>query len=79
MIFVVDRRLKVDMVGTNSGRDPVVELLGFGDALGGQIGWPEGLRDHDVRVRKPRSNADPGPSLSEVTTKVWPLKCKIFA
>ena len=29
-----------------------LQLRRLGDALGGHIGWPEGLRDHDFRVRQ---------------------------
>ena len=29
-----------------------VESVVGGDALGGLLSWPEGLRGHDVRVRK---------------------------
>jgi hypothetical protein len=40
------------VVRADTGSDRKLQLLGFADALGGQISWPERLRDHDVRVRK---------------------------
>ena len=48
----VDRGLKVDVVGADAGGDGELQLLGLGDPIGRQIGRPEGLRDHDIRVRK---------------------------
>ena len=59
--FAVDRRLKVDVVGTDAGSDRKLQLLSLGDALRGQISRPERLRDHNVRVAelalKPGSGA----------------------
>ena len=46
----LDRRLQVDMVGADPGGDRELEILRLGDALGGQIGRPEGLRDDDVGI-----------------------------
>src|SRR5580704_17486913 len=48
----VDRGLKVDVIGADAGGDGELQLLRFGDALGRQIGRPEGLRDHDICVSK---------------------------
>ena len=45
----------------------------LGDAFGGQIGGPERLRDHDLGIRRARVRRRlSGPSLSEVTTRLWP-------
>ena len=60
------------MVGADAGGDRELEVLRFGDPLGGQIGRPERLRDDDVRVGSSRSKTESGPSLSAVTTSWWP-------
>ena len=38
------------MVRADAGGDCQLQLLRLGDALGGQIGRPEGLRDHDFGI-----------------------------
>ena len=47
---LVDRGLQVDMVGADAGGQRELQILRLGDALGGQIGRPEGLRDDDVGI-----------------------------
>mmetsp|Transcript_14560 Transcript_14560/g.38612 ORF Transcript_14560/g.38612 Transcript_14560/m.38612 type:complete len:422 (-) Transcript_14560:51-1316(-) len=43
-------RREVHVVAADPGRDAEPQLRGLGDALGGHVGGPEGLRDHDLRV-----------------------------
>ena len=35
--------LQINVIGADAGGDGELQLLGLGDALGGQIGGPEGL------------------------------------
>ena len=46
----VDRGLQIDMVGADPGGQRELEILRLGDAFGGQIGRPEGLRDDHVGI-----------------------------
>ena len=75
----IHRRLQVDMVGANAGRDRKLELRRLGDALGRHIGRPERLRNDDLGVGKLALEArNSAPSLSEVTTRVWPSDFEKF-
>src|SRR3546814_4212730 len=46
----LDRRVEIDMVGTDTSSERELELGRLGDALGRQIGGPEGLRDYYLSV-----------------------------
>ena len=46
----LDRGLEVDVVGADPGGDRELQLRRLGDALGGQVGGPERLRDDDLGV-----------------------------
>ena len=46
----LDRGLQVDVVGADPGGDRELQVRRLGDPLGGQVGGPEGLRDHDLGV-----------------------------
>ena len=48
----LDRGLQIDVVGADARGDRQLQLGRLGDPLGGQIGGPERLRDHDLRVRQ---------------------------
>ena len=41
------RRLKIDMIGADPGRDRKLQSSRFGDPILGQVGRPERLRNHD--------------------------------
>src|SRR3546814_1803424 len=43
----LDRRVEIDMVGTDTSSERELELGRLGDALGRQIGGPEGLRSEE--------------------------------
>ena len=45
-----DRRVQVDMVGTDAGGDRQLQVRRLGDPLGGQVGRPERLGDDDIGV-----------------------------
>ena len=47
---VLDRRLQVDVVGADAGGQRELQLRRLGDPLGGQVGGPERLGDHDIGV-----------------------------
>ena len=40
------------MIGADASRHGQLQLLGLRDPLGGELGWPKGLRDHDFGVRQ---------------------------
>src|SRR3546814_11655165 len=42
----LDRRVEIDMVGTATSSERELELGRLGDALGRQIGGPDGVRDY---------------------------------
>ena len=68
------------MVRADAGGDRQLELRRLGDPLGGQVGRPEGLRDDDVGIGEfALENRILGPSLSDVTTSVWPAILEEFA
>ena len=50
VIPAADRRLEVDVVGSDTGGDRELQLGRLGDALGGQVRRPERLGDHDIGV-----------------------------
>ena len=47
-----DRGFQVDVVRPDARRDSHLQILRLGDPLCRQIGRPERLRDHDVRIHK---------------------------
>src|SRR3546814_11827731 len=46
----LDRRVEIDMVGTDTSSERELVLGRLGDAHGRQIGGPEGLRDYYLSV-----------------------------
>src|SRR3546814_1637980 len=46
----LDRRVEIDMVGTDTSSERELKLVRLGDALGRQIGGPEGLGDYYLSV-----------------------------
>ena len=84
-------RVEVDVVRADTGGDAELEVLRLGDDLLGQVAGVEGRGDDDLGVdwsgQSSRSKADApisfcmtesGPSLSSVTTTVWPASSKRF-
>lgn len=41
---------QIDVIGSDTRSDAVLELWGLGKSLRGDVRWPEWLRDYDVRV-----------------------------
>ena len=49
---VLGRRLEVDVVGPDPGGHRKLQIRRLRNPLSGQIGGPEGLRDHDLGLRE---------------------------
>ena len=49
---MLDGRLKVDMIRPDARGDRKLQLFRLRDPFRRQVGWPERLRDDDVRVRQ---------------------------
>ena len=75
----IDRGSQVDMVGTDSRGDRELEVLRFGYPLGGQIGRPERLRDHDVRIHELTLELRIGPVLVLGDDQLVPGRLEEFA
>jgi hypothetical protein len=58
--------------------DSELQLLGLGDPIGRQIGRPEGLRDHDICVRKLALKHGSGPVLVGGDNESVAIRFKIF-
>jgi hypothetical protein len=48
----LDGSVEIDVVGADARRDGKLQVLRFGNALRGEVGGPEWLRDHNVGVDK---------------------------